>query len=286
MLIGNGNRMSVSLTLLLSWTTIFLEEIVLVVARDECTSHADCYTDELKHLVCCKDSRDSERKCTQHNCVGRYCATDGDCSKSECCINSVCTDSHRCQRCDSKNHCVLHEFCCKRGNNSNVCRRSCEEEDCAKDTDCGGPREFCDSYGICKKREFFDTESLSSGAIAGIIIGSIVGLVLLVTCFCFIRRNMHYRGQTPPPILTDLKNVCSCICNNDSNQDHCETQHETLSQNLGTSQNPGPSPRPNSCFFNLGHEVPRSPVLRGHQAQMIPPLNQRPGSIGHSNRIL
>ena len=85
MLIGklNGKKLSVSLTLFSSLTTIW------VVAEDECSSNADCYADELVHLVCCRDSYDSERKCTQHNCAGSYCGTDGDCSRSECCINNA-----------------------------------------------------------------------------------------------------------------------------------------------------------------------------------------------------
>ena len=61
----------ISLTLRLCWTTIFF-----VMAKDECTSNADCFTDKVIDSVCCQDSRDSIRRCTLYNC---YCVTDGDC---------------------------------------------------------------------------------------------------------------------------------------------------------------------------------------------------------------
>ena len=87
-----------------------LDYNILRRGKDECTSNVDCFTDKVIDSVCCKDSRDSIRRCTLYNCRGYYCATDGDCSRSECCINNVCTDSYRCLQCDSKNHCASDEF--------------------------------------------------------------------------------------------------------------------------------------------------------------------------------
>ncbi|CAB4043348.1 Hypothetical predicted protein, partial [Paramuricea clavata] len=53
---------SVSMILLLSWNAIRIKEIGLAVAKDECSSKADCHTKLSVNFVCCKgDSCNSER---------------------------------------------------------------------------------------------------------------------------------------------------------------------------------------------------------------------------------
>ncbi|CAB4039905.1 Hypothetical predicted protein [Paramuricea clavata] len=172
---------SVSMILLLSWNAIFIKKIGLAVAKDECSSKADCHTKLSADIVCCKGhSRDSERPCTPYNCDGHFCFTDGDCARSECCIDAKCTDSFRCRRCDSNGHCASGEYCCKRGHYPNVCRRSCVGEECAENTHCGGPREHCDNNGKCENRE--KSCSLSDGTIARIICGVLLPLIAIALC--------------------------------------------------------------------------------------------------------
>ena len=161
---------SVSLILLLL-NAMSMKEIGLVVADDECSSKADCRTDLAVDLVCCKGhSRDSERTCTPYNCHDRFCFTDGDCARSECCLDNVCVDSYRCRRCDSNSHCARSEYCCKRGLYPNVCRRSCVAEECDENTDCAAPDECCDSDNKCIQCKNSDSSSFSDGKIAVIVL--------------------------------------------------------------------------------------------------------------------
>ena len=99
-----------------------------------------------------------------------------------------------------------------------------------------GPHEFCDSNGICEKRRSSDSESLSPGAIAGIVIGSIIGLVLLIICLCLIFTN---------------------TCSNDSNPHHCEPKGKayTISHNRGTSQHSRPQTRPNNIVLQTNVKI-------------------------------
>ena len=128
---------SVSLILFLSWHAIFIKEIGLAVAEEKCSSNADCHAKLSVDFVCCKGhSHNSERTCTQYNCDGHLCFTDGDYARSECCIDTKCINSSRCRRCDENRHCISREYCSKRGNHPNVCRRSCVSEECAENTDC------------------------------------------------------------------------------------------------------------------------------------------------------
>ena len=134
-------------------TAIFMVNISLVVNVDECYTNGDCFSD-FRHLriVCCKNSRDSDRICQPYNCQGRYCFTDGDCGgEGECCINKRCIHSQNCLRCNKSSDCAASEYCCKRAQ-GNVCRRNCLRERCEKGGhQCAGPGEYCDSENVCKK---------------------------------------------------------------------------------------------------------------------------------------
>ncbi|CAB4033474.1 Hypothetical predicted protein, partial [Paramuricea clavata] len=124
----------------------------LVVAKDECYTNADCYNDFLQlRIVCCKNARDVDRYCQPYNCEGRYCLTHGDCGgEGACCMKNKCTNSQNCPRCNSSSDCAVSEYCCVRAQ-GNVCRRSCVGERCDENSDCTGPKEYCDSDNVCAK---------------------------------------------------------------------------------------------------------------------------------------
>ena len=123
----------------------------IILAKDECYTNGDCF-DDFRHLriVCCKNSRDSDRICQPYNCEGRYCLTHGDCGgEGECCIKNKCNNTKDCPRCNSTSDCANSEYCCKQAY-GNICRRSCVGERCAVDSDCAVPGEYCDTaYKIC-----------------------------------------------------------------------------------------------------------------------------------------
>ena len=154
-----------------TWNVIFLNEICLALAGNECSSNSDCSAGG----VCCTGL--SGRSCQVFSCSGHHCSTDGDCGGvAECCRSNQC-GSFGCLECHSNSDCASSEYCCQHRyiDDHNVCRRSCVGETCHSSRDCGGPGEYCASNNLCKE---------SAIHLAGWIIPlSVIGLLLLaVVC--------------------------------------------------------------------------------------------------------
>ncbi|CAB4033473.1 Hypothetical predicted protein [Paramuricea clavata] len=187
---------SVSLILFLSWHAIFIKEIGLAVAEEECSSNADCHA----------------------NC-----------------------------------HCASHEYCCKRGNYPNVCRRSCVGEECAENTDCGGPHEHCDSNKKCKNRE--RSSSLSGGKITRIVISVLSSLIAVSLCILLWRCYKKRRHR-----------------------DRTNRYHATMVTTIAPGQ------QRTCCPYDPTRQPPQSPVNRhSQQGGLMPlPYHQRPASISQT----
>lgn len=173
---------SIALIFLFTWNVIFLNEIYLALAGNECSSNSDCSAGQ----VCCTGFSGSS--CQVFTCFGRHCSTDGDCGGvAECCRFNRC-GRFGCVECHSNSYCASSEYCCQHRyiDDHNVCRRSCVGETCHSSSDCGGPGEYCASNNLCKK---------SAIHLAGWVIPiCVIGLLLFaVVCAVFFLHRWFQR---------------------------------------------------------------------------------------------
>ncbi|XP_028396918.1 keratin-associated protein 5-3-like [Dendronephthya gigantea] len=150
------------------------------VCRKNCVGEKCSYDSDCRGPGESCDS--SSKKCA----LPTSCFTDGDCSGSECCLNYKCVTSG-CTPCSSNSGCSSSEYCCKRGDYVNVCRKNCVGETCSYDSDCGGPRESCRS-NKCKK-----SSTTTASWVVPVIV---VGVILFFAVFGGIPAYRCFRGSS------------------------------------------------------------------------------------------
>lgn len=119
----------------------------------------------------------------------KYCLKSSDCSALEsCCADYVCRE--RCH-CSYDHQCGTSEQCC-----DDRCISSLSSCSCSYDFQCGIGEECC--RGVCSSNC-----GLSSGTIAGIIIGNIVFfafVIFTVSCLC-CASCPYYRYRAPGAVI-------------------------------------------------------------------------------------
>ncbi len=189
---------SVSQIFIFTLQLVFLNEIALSLARDECSSNSDCPSNFLTRVCCAGLFYDSGRSCWYHSCVGRYCSTDGDCGGvGECCNSNQCV-TFGCEECSSNFDCDTSEYCCKHRyiDDHNVCRRSCVGETCHSNSDCGGPGERCNSNNKCEEYNI----TVLSWSIPVLVVGLLLFAIVVGGVFVYRYFQKPSRRGTVQPV--------------------------------------------------------------------------------------